>query len=416
MPDGATSLIATHAGLRGRPDAGLTAPVVRNAAGWLVEKIAQRELPATVGVARDERPSGRLLARQVVETVTGRGVDVVDFGVVCTPTAKLAARSSGLGGLVVVTGSHLGAEWNGLKLAAGPDFAPLDAGTMATASSPPAPRARGRLRVDRTASGRHAAAACRVADGASLRAAGLRVRLRGGAGPAARLALRRLGCRPDRAHAEVGLILDGDGDRLVLVDEQAAALDSEATLCLAAIAAGASSVVKGADTSRMIDLVMAERGGSVHVTQPGELHLLDALAATGADLAGEGNGGVVVPAVGMARDGLAAAVLILGLMARTRQPLSALADDLPRLALRRFTVPCGNEERAHLLLDALAATSGQHVEGTRSGVRLQRSDGTWALARRSATEPVLRVTVEARRADRAAALEAELRARLAAAA
>jgi phosphomannomutase len=382
--------------------------------GWLVDTLSQRDLPATVGVARDGRHSGRRLARQAVEGIRDRGVDVVDFGVVCTPTAKVAARSCGLGGLVVVTGSHLGAEWNGLKLVAGPDFQPLDAATMIDASLSPVRAVRGCLRLDRTAARRHAAAACRAVDGASLRAAGLAVALRGGAGPAAPLALRRLGCRLNGSRVDAGLVLDGDGDRLVLVDEQGSTLDSEATLCLAAIAADASSVVKGADTSRMIDLVMAERGGSVHVTQPGELHLLAALATTGAELAGEGNGGVVVPAVGMARDGLAAAVLILGLMARTGRPLSKLAGELPRLTLRRFTVPCSDEERAHLLLAALAGAGGQRVQATRAGLRLQGTDGTWALARRSATEPVLRVTVEASRADRAASLEAELRARIAA--
>jgi phosphomannomutase len=148
--------------------------------------------------------------------------------------------------------------------------------------------------------------------------------------------------------------------------------------------------------------------GPVHVTTPGELHLARALLDTGADLAGEGNGGVIVPAVGLARDGLAAAAAILELLARSGRPLSALVAELPRRSVRRSTVPAGTEEEVCAALKAVA--DGPPPPDPFAGVRVERDDGSWGLVRLSATEPVLRITAEA--ADPAAvrALHDELRA------
>jgi phosphomannomutase len=179
-----------------------------------------------------------------------------------------------------------------------------------------------------------------------------------------------------------------------------------------ALAREARAVVKGADTSRMVDDVLAARGGSVRTTTPGELHLVEALGAEG-DLAGEGNGGVVVPAVGMARDALAAAAAILELMARTKRPISALAAELPRYFRRRSTVACAGEEDARIALDAVAASVGvSPAVDPEQGVVVEAADGAWGLVRRSATEPVLRITVEAPTEAAADALHAEVRAAL----
>lgn len=408
---GAT-VIASHSGVRGRPGVGLTPQVVARAIGSLTDLLEQRELPAVVGVARDARPSGRELLGQAIGAATGRGTRVVDFGVVSTPTAKLAARETGLSGLVVITGSHLGPDWNGMKLMAGPGLEPLDVTALPAPSDEPGHGRRADVSSDGTAARRHVAALCAAADAQAIGAAGLRVRLRGGAGSAGAMTLRELGCRTSSRPADVGLLLDADGDRLELADEEGTPLDPEATLCLAALGADAHTVVKGADTSRMLDLVVAERGGRVHVTQPGELHLLEATEAVGADIAGEGNGGVVVPEVGLARDGLAAAVVIMGLMARTGAALSDLAADLPQLSRRRFTVPCPDASRARSTLEAVATRTGQAFEGARRGVRVQHTDSSWTLVRQSATEPVLRVTVESPDAATADSLEADLRAQL----
>ena len=406
------SVVATHSGLRGRPDVDLTPAVVSRAVGGLVTLLNERGLPRSLGVARDGRPESRNLAAEAIAFASEAGVDVVDFGAVATPTAKLAARIRGLGGAVIVTGSHLQPEWNGLKLVAAPRYVPVDIREL-PAETVSAGR-RGRVSEDRHAARDHIEAVCRSVDVEVVRQAALSVAWTGGVGAEAAVVLERLGCRPRGSEVDVGLRLDADGDRLGLVDERGIELPSDAVLALAVRARRARAVVKGADTSRMVDDLVSGHGGSVRVVAPGELHLVGALAESGGDLAGEGNGGVVPPAVGAARDGLAAAAAILELLARTREPLSRVAAGLPRYAIRRSTIPCPRDRHASLGLDDLARSLGVAEPGDpEEGLRVEAVGGAWGLVRRSATEPVLRVTAEAPTAAAADALHAELRTALA---
>jgi phosphomannomutase len=386
----------------------------------LVEHLRREELPATLGLARDNRPAGEMLAALVTSMATASGADVVDFGVVSTPTAKLAAQRRALGGAVVVTGSHLEPHLSGLKLITAPTYGPLDVRRLTLpATGAGTVGHRGRVVHDHTAAAKHAAAVLQSIDDEAIRAAALRVGISGGSGEAGTLLLERLRCRPPGSRADLALQLDPDGDRLRLVDERARALDEEATFPLAAVARDASNAVKGADTSRMIDDLMVARGGSVRVVSPGELHLVDALTARGGDIAGEGNGGVVVPAVGLARDGLAAGAAVIDLVARTGSPLSDFADGLPRYARRRSALPCGGRRDACAAIEAVAARlAGRDVDKDRAGDRdpeqglLVERDGAWGLVRQSATEPILRVSVEARSQVAADELHSELRAAL----
>jgi phosphomannomutase len=154
-------------------------------------------------------------------------------------------------------------------------------------------------------------------------------------------------------------------------------------------------LVKGADTSRIVDRVVASEGGSVVCVPTGELHLVRGVVAHRAGVAGEGNGGVIVPEVGLARDGVAAAAVILELVATTRRPLSQLVAELPATARRRSAIPCADDATALAALQRLAARVGAPpVADPTLGVAVERRGGAWALIRMSATERVLRLTAE----------------------
>lgn len=355
-------------------------------------------------MARDDRLSGVDLAARVVASATGRGADLVDFDVASTPTAKAAARALGLDGAIIVTGSHLAPDWNGLKLIAAPDWMPVDVRELREASSRPARR--GSVKVETGAARLHAAAICAAVDVERIRDARLKVTCSGGAGPVADLLLDELGCRRDRP--EVALRLDPDGDRLQLADERGVPLDTEVLLPFVAQAREARVVVRSTDTSHMIDRLVAEKGGLVHASPPGELHVARAVAALEADLAGEGNGGVILPAAGPYRDGLAAAACVLELLATTGRPLSALAAALPRLFRRRSSVACPDAEIAHARLEAVAASFGRTLGLAHEGVLVERATA-WGLVRQSATEPVIRVTSEATTEEEAVSVHDELR-------
>lgn len=157
------------------------------------------------------------------------------------------------------------------------------------------------------------------------------------------------------------------------------------------------------------------RGGRPHAGPPireWEIHLVEALI-DGGDLAGEGNGGVAVPAVGLARDGIATAAAVLELLARSRKPLSTLCAELPSYARRRSTLPCDDANGARVALETLAAQLGTEPREPTAGVRVEVGRDTWGLVRLSATEPVLRITAEAPTQREADDLHAELSAAMA---
>ena len=258
------------------------------------------------------------------------------------------------------------------------------------------------------ASEEHAAAVAASVDVEAIRASGVAVGCAGGAGPAAELLLERLECGNGTGRCDVFLHLDADGDRLQLSDERGKALDAELTFPLALLATEPAAVVKGADTSRIVDVLTRARGATLRTVPPGELHLFRALASSGGDLAGEGNGGVIVPRVGLARDGLAAAAAIIALLVRRGASLSALVAELPRFAQRRSAVPCLEPAHARERLQAVGRGLGIEAVDPRVGVQLESRNGAWGLVRLSATEPVLRITAEGRTAPEADALHAEL--------
>ena len=394
-------LIATHSGLRGRPGTELTDELIDETIGRLAALLSAGGLPLRVAIARDERVTSAAISETAVEAALARGADVVDMGVVSTPGAKVAAQAAGAGGAVIVTGSHLAEDLNGLKLVAGRRWGPLDTRVLPQ----PAPRGaeRGRRYAEPRAAEIHAEAVCGAVDVAAIRAAAPTVELTGGAGDGAAMALEMLGCANGGDSPDARLQLDADADRATLSD-----LDSELTLALAVRAREPELVVRSSDTSRAIDDMQAARGDRTVVVPPGELHLAEALGESRDALAGEGNGGVIVPAAGPGRDGLAAGALALELMARTGRPLAELASSVPSYARRRSSVPCENPETAAKRLAVAAeALSLAPPEDPETGLSVQRG-GAWGLIRRSATEPVLRVTAEAPSAEAAADLHDEL--------
>jgi len=152
-----------------------------------------------------------------------------------------------------------------------------------------------------------------------------------------------------RSGADVGFAFDPDGDRLALVDEQGQPLGEERTIALCAryllSRSEGDTIVTNVSTTHAIDDLAAAAGRTIQVlrTPVGEAFVISGVLQVGPErviVAGEGSGGVIIPEVNLARDGLAAMGAILSLMATEKKPLSQLVAELPQWQMGKARWEC----------------------------------------------------------------------------
>ncbi len=398
----------------------------------------------TLCLGRDTRSSSEMLSAAAAAGLMAVGARVVDLGVVATPTVGVMVDELGADGGVVITASHNPAEWNGLKCIAlgGAAPPPADANEILRRfrerdfilANPRAfvPRA-----TDDRSHRIHVERVLAQVDAEPIRAARPRIVLdsnNGAGGTAGRRLLEALGCevialnaapRGSFAHppeplqehlrqlaettaaegADAGFGQDPDADRLAIVDERGRYLGEEYTVVLAARrlleSRGAGPVAVNLSTSRMIDdLARNHPGATVHRAPVGEASVVVQMKHCGAVVGGEGNGGVIFPAVSWIRDSLSAMALVLELMVAARRPLSVLVDEMPRYEMikDRLNLPKGRDAA-----DAARRVARHFADervSTADGVRVDLDDG-WVHLRPSNTEPILRLIAEAETRSRA---------------
>ena len=437
-------LMLSVSGARGLIGSSMTPEVAANIAaafGSQTKSMHSGDSP-TICLGRDGRGSGLELSDAAAGALIKTGCSVVDLGIVATPTVGVMTRELGAHGGLVVTASHNPIQWNGIKcldsdgLAPPPeeakriidrfksqDFDFVESDQVGTITK----NDRGtRIHVDRVLS---------IIDRDAIRAKNFTVVLdsvnaSGSAG--GKMLLEELGCTLEHLNAEhtgvfahspepieenlvdlashtantansaCGFAQDPDADRLAIVDENGRYIGEEFTLVLAALrmlqTQGAITLVTNLSTSRMLDdLAGLFPGASVQRTAVGEANVVAGMRASGSPLGGEGNGGVIVPAVGWIRDSLVAMALVLDLLATEDRALSSIVNELPRYSMvkSKFDLSAiGGRDAIDPALEKLQS----HYRSARlsdvDGIRIDLENG-WAHIRASNTEPIIRVITEA---------------------
>jgi phosphomannomutase len=436
IPEG---LMVSVSGVRGLVGQALTPDVAARFAAafgaYMIETAGHR--PRVV-LARDSRTSGPLIGRAVSAALEGVGCDVIDLGMVPTPTALLAIRHHGAAGGIVVTASHNPVEWNALKLASGSGMF-LDADEAAALhrhleGTPPwkAWDEIGRRQVDDDAARRHIDAVLQLpyVDVESLRQRRFTVALeciRGAGAATLPLLLEELGCdvhginlEPDGRFprkpepvaenlgdlealvrvtgADIGLATDPDADRLSIVDEKGRAVGEDYTLALAArlvLMHRPGPVVTNLSTSRVVEDVAAAAGVPFHRAAVGEINVARRMQKEQAVVGGEGNGGVILPDIQLTRDAQVAAALVVQLLLETGRTVSELVSEGGRYTIVKDSVarPGGDLAPAYdRLEDALDAEVADRQDGLWLGWPDARR---WLHFRPSGTEPIVRMIAEA---------------------
>jgi phosphomannomutase len=438
------TLMISVSGIRGHVGTDLTPELVARYAAalgaWSRSSLRQVGTRSTVVLGRDARTSGPMFARAAAAGLMSVGVDVIDLGIVPTPTVQLAVEHHHAAAGLILTASHNPIEWNALKFV-GPDGIFLDheaaTAVRALAEQGP-PRAEwnelGTIQEDAEAIERHldAILALPMIDVAAIRKRRFTVALdcvRGAGASAIPPLLERLSCRvhginlemdgrfphppepiPEnlgelaalvrKTKADIGLAVDPDVDRLALVDETGAPIGEDYTLAFAVRAVLDGRLNKGTIPTVVVNLSTslvvedaARAGGARFVRAPvGEANVARSIREEGALIGGEGNGGVMLPALHIGRDAPLGVALILHLLAQTGVTPSRLVAGSPRYTIVKAKAPRGSDLR--LLYDRLRRRFSDAVADEQDGLRLAWPN-RWLHVRPSGTEPIVRLIAEA---------------------
>ncbi len=414
-------------------------------------------------VCRDTRPSGPMVSSAVIAGLLAAGCEVVDLGICPTPGLQLAVSWLGAAGGISITAGHNPAPWNALKFVRGDGLylnteqaeELLDVYHQGEFKKAAWNRIRPSV-ATRDVTAHYLDRLTATFDVAAIRSRRLRVAVdccNGSCSLVSPRWLAELGCdvlainddpggpfphdpepRVEVAaqvraivkagRADVGFVHDADGERLSLVDEHGRALSEELTLALAAairLDTRIGSVVTNISTTRAIDTIAARYGAPVIRTPVGQPHISEAIVESGAVIGGEGNGSVAVPELQASPDSAATMGLLLERLARSAEPVSALADALPSVSMVKQAVPV----EPHLIYTALqefrerVRETGQGAGGEVEDASVDLSDGVkvawpdgWVHVRASNTESLIRIIAEAETPGRAADLADWARERL----
>jgi phosphomannomutase len=447
------TLMISVSGMRGLVGTDLTPELVaRHAAAfgaWVRESARENGRPSVV-LGRDARTSGLMFTRAAAAGLMSVGVDPIELGIVPTPTVQMAVEHHHAGGGLILTASHNPIEWNALKFV-GPDgiFLDAQAGARVRALAEQGPPRQGwkdlgQVREDSEAVERHldAILGLSMIDVTAIRQRSFHVALDcvRGAGAIAMLPLLdRLGCvvsginletdglfprAPEpvpenlgelgrlvrKSGAAIGLAVDPDVDRLALVDETGRAIGEDYTLAFAVRAVldkcrtvdAESSrkqppiVVVNLSTSLVVEDAARKAGARVVRAPVGEANVARAIRDQGAVIGGEGNGGVMYPALHIGRDAPLGVALILHLLATSGVTPSGLVAASPRYTIVKAKGPRGPELRP--MYDRLRSRFPDAESDERDGLRLSWQD-RWLHVRPSGTEPIVRLIAEAPTAE-----------------
>lgn len=392
----------------------------------------------TVALGRDTRRSGEMLTAALGAGLTSTGTDVLDLGVVTTPCLIHASRSYAAG--IMVSASHNPAPDNGLKVVVDGRKADDDAEEalerlIADGSSIATRRNAelGRIRADVApieSYRRHLVEAAGTAFG------GLRLAIDCANGSASAIApelFRALGAEvtvlfaspdgtninedsgsthPERlartvaeAGLDLGLAFDGDADRLIAADERGRLVDGDAIMGICALARLADGTLRNRTlvvtvmSNGGLERAVRDAGGTLIRTAVGDRNVLEAMEREDATLGGEQSGHIIFRDRSTAGDGLLTAIELVRAMQHAREPLSTLADRIPKLP--------------QVVINSVVRRRGDWRDDRDFAAAVNRATAEIGergriLVRPSGTEPKIRIMVEGDDADEIERIAREL--------
>lgn len=203
-------------------------------------------------------------------------------------------------------------------------------------------------------------------------------------------------------NANLGIAVDPDADRLVIIDENGIPIGEEKTIAIAVKSvmenlrldkAGYNKVITvNLSTSGMIEKIAMQYNATVERSAVGEINVVDKMKANKSIIGGEGSGGVILPHIHYGRDSLVGIILLLDLVSQMKISIGELSNSLPFVYIAKEKVEVNNNPT--LVIEKLADKFKNMNINTEDGIRIVLNDDDWVHIRASNTEPIVRIIAE----------------------
>ncbi len=212
--------------------------------------------------------------------------------------------------------------------------------------------------------------------------------------------------------ANLGFLLNSDSSRISFVDERGEALSEEITfpLVLLALKGRIRRAVTTAVTTSLSDWAAKEAGIKLSRTKVGQSSVIHTMEAEGAEAGGEGSGSFSLLSFSRAYDSLLTLALVLDFISREGKNFSDLTGSFPALHMKKIKIEVP-PEKTYRVMDRLEETYQKENPDFTDGIRVERK-GVWFNIRPSATEFVLRITIEGENEETVESVVVELRERI----
>jgi phosphomannomutase len=440
------TLIKSISGIRGtiggKPGEGLTPlDTVKFASAyglWVKSKHPDKKCKIIIG--RDARISGEMVQNLVSSTLIGLGIDVVNLGLSTTPTVEVAVPNENAQGGIILTASHNPIQWNALKLLnekgefiSGEDGAAVLKIADEEAFDYAQVKALGNyseitdyidkhikmildlplvnVKAIKEKNYKIAVDAVNSTGGIAvpklLQALGVDDIIKINCEPTGHFAhnpeplpenLTEISSVVKKYNAHLGIVVDPDVDRLALVCEDGEMFGEEYTLV--AVADYVLKNNKGGNTvsnlssTRALRDVTEKYGGKYFASAVGEVNVVNMMKECQAIIGGEGNGGVIYPALHYGRDALVGIALFLSHLATSNyKSVSALRASYPNYHISKNKIELTPDINVDVILEQIQKKYAKQPINTVDGVIIE-FEKEWVHLRKSNTEPIIRIYSE----------------------
>jgi phosphomannomutase len=403
---------------------------------WLQNRFPGERLKVLIG--RDARPSGPLVNKMVTSSLQFMGIDIIDAGLVPTPTVGIGVREYKCHGGIIITASHNPRNWNALKLlnekgeflnaAQGTEmmkftslnninYVPVDKlGKYIKEDSAIEMHIEKILALDLVDVDAIAAAKFHVVVDAVNSVGGIAIPMLLEALGVKKIT--ELFCEPTgifahnpeplpehlnmisqevtKRNAHVGFATDPDADRLAIICNNGQMFGEEYTLVSIAdfvLQQKSGNTVSNLSSTQALKDITLKHGGQYFSSAVGEINVVEKMKEVDAVIGGEGNGGIIYPPIHYGRDALTGIALFLTYMARSKKNVLKIKTELPDYYISKHKIELSPGIDLNKILEKISAKyKKQNIDRT-DGVKIH-FDKEWVHLRGSNTEPIIRIYAE----------------------